>query len=121
VGDADAEVVHAAGPPDAGLAAGIDVVVAQPVVGGRGGGGSGFGPGPVGLAGDRALYCPAGAVLVVVLAEGAGLALQVRPDGGSWRNQLANVACDRRGADASGGRRPAFTCSDDPASHGVHI
>jgi len=40
VGDADAEVVHAAGPADADLAAGVDVVIAQPVVGGRGGGGS---------------------------------------------------------------------------------
>ena len=43
VGDADAEVVHAAGPADADLAAGVDVVMAQPVVRGRGGGGSGFG------------------------------------------------------------------------------
>jgi hypothetical protein len=58
----------------------------------------------------------------VVLAKGAGLALQVRSGGGgSWRNQLANVVCDRRGADASGSRRPAFTCCDDPASPAVHI
>jgi hypothetical protein len=32
VGGADAEVVHAAGMADADLAAGVDVVVAQPVV-----------------------------------------------------------------------------------------
>ena len=47
-----------------------------------GAGGPGFGQRPVGLAGDRALHCPAGAVLVVVLAEGAGLALQVAQGGG---------------------------------------
>lgn len=37
---------------------------------------------PVGLAGDRALHCPVGAVLVVMLAEDAGLALHVRQGGG---------------------------------------
>jgi hypothetical protein len=47
VGDADAEVVHAAGPADADLAAGVDVVVAQPVVAVRGAGGPGLGQGPV--------------------------------------------------------------------------
>ena len=82
VGDADAEVVHLAGPADADLAAGVDVVIAQPVVRGRGGGGPGFGQGPVGLAGDRAVHCPAGAVLVVVLAEDVELALQVAQGGG---------------------------------------
>jgi hypothetical protein len=49
VGGADAQVVHPAGPADAHLA-GIDVVIAQPVVAVRGRGGSGFGPCPVGLA-----------------------------------------------------------------------
>src|ERR1700733_5547412 len=79
------------------LAACINVVVAQPVVAVQGAGGPSLGQGPVGLAGGGALHCPVRAVLVAVLAEGAGLALQVRPDGGSWGNQLANVACDRRG------------------------
>ena len=120
VGGADAQVVHA-GRPGGCLPCRLNVVVAQPVVAVRGAGGPGLGQGPVGLAGGGALHCPVRAVLVVVLAEGDRLALQVKPDGGSWRNQLANVACDRRGADASGSRRPAFTCSDDPASPAVHI
>ena len=82
VSDADAQVVHAAGAADADLAAGVDVVVAQPVVAVRGGGGPGFGPGPVGLARGGALHCPAGAVLVVVLAEGVELGLEAGQGGG---------------------------------------
>jgi hypothetical protein len=51
VGGADAQMVHAAGPADAYLAACINVVVAQPVVAVRGAGGPGLGQGPVGVAG----------------------------------------------------------------------
>jgi hypothetical protein len=47
VGGADAQMVHAAGPADAYLAACINVVVAQPVVAVRGAGGPGLGQGPV--------------------------------------------------------------------------
>jgi hypothetical protein len=63
------------GSADADLAAGVDVVIAQPVVAVRGPGGSRLGQGPVGLAGGGAVKCPVGAILVVVLVEGAGLAL----------------------------------------------
>ena len=84
-GDADAEVVHAVGSADADLAAGVDVVVAEPVVAGRSAAGPGLRPGPVvGLAGGGALHCPVRPVLVVVPAEGAGLVLQPG-QGGSGR------------------------------------
>ena len=82
VGGADAEVVHAAGVADADLAAGVDMVITQPVVAVRGGCGASFGQGPVGLAGSGTLQCPVRAVLVVVLAEGIQLALQVWQGGG---------------------------------------
>ena len=56
VGDANAEVVHAAGAADADLAFGVDPVIAQPVValGVPVGGGEGFGGGSVGVAGGVA-------------------------------------------------------------------
>ena len=76
VSDADAEVVHPAGAADADLAALVDMVVTQPVVTARAAGGRSFGQGPVGLARGGALHCPAGAALVVVLAEDVELVLQ---------------------------------------------
>ena len=77
-------MVHAAGPADADLAAFVDVVVAQPVIAGRGAGGPGLGPGPVGLPGGAALHCAVGPVLVVVPAEGVELVdYAAIPDGGT--------------------------------------
>src|SRR6202012_6104871 len=84
VGDADAEVVPPPGVANADASAGFDVVVAQPVEAPRSGGGPGFRPGPVGLARGGTLHCPAGAALVVKLAEGIELGLQAS-QGGSGR------------------------------------
>jgi hypothetical protein len=82
VGGADTQVVHAAGPADADLAAGVDVVITQPVVAPGGGCRASLGQGPVGLARGSALQGPVGAVFVVVLAEGVELALQAVKGGG---------------------------------------
>ena len=95
------------------LAACINVVVAQPVVDVRGAGGPGLGQGPVGLAGGGALHCPVRAVLVVVLAEGAGLALQVSrvaavAGGISWQTLRATDGVRTRQA-APDRRSPAPT------------
>jgi hypothetical protein len=86
VGGADAEVVHAAGAAEGHLAFGVEPVVAQAVValGVAVGGGDGFGGGSVGVAGSAPAQGAVGAVLVVVLAEGVEVALQLGDVRGWW-------------------------------------
>ena len=73
------------GPADADFAAFADVVVAQPVVAGRGAGGPGLRPGAVGLARGLPLHCAVRAVLVVVPAEDVELRLEKAGQGGGGR------------------------------------
>jgi hypothetical protein len=85
VGGADAEVVHAAGAPEADLAEVVDVVIADAVVrsvvlgrwGGLDGGGIGVGWG-------GAVEGRMGSGLVVDAGEGVQLGLQFGDGGGGW-------------------------------------